>query len=216
MSPDEFIQPLEDMELMCDVGEWVIVESCRQLAILRAGGLVDDTTIMFVNLSVRLFRCGALVSHVQNTLQRFNLPAQCVQFEITESIALADSQVRKLLYELQALGVLLALDDFGTGYSSLVALHELPISTLKIDRSFIRGVESDTRQRSMVRALVRMSDELGMAVIAEGVETHEQQRVLAGDGCTYSQGYLFARPMPAAELHGWLRKSQLAQARCEH
>jgi diguanylate cyclase (GGDEF)-like protein/PAS domain S-box-containing protein len=208
VGPGQFVPVLEETGLIIEVGGWVIEQSCRQLAQLRHDGLIEDTAIMSVNLSVRQLYHPRFVESVGEALNQTGLPAHLLHLEITESIMLADSHIRQTLHGLRELGVGLSLDDFGTGYSSLSALHELPIGMVKIDRAFVQAFEQPDRRRSMVRAILHLAHELALEVVAEGIETRAQLTALRSVGCSYGQGYLFAHPMDAEELHTWLAGAQ--------
>ncbi len=134
------------------------------------------------------------------------MPPECLQLEVTESLAAQDEQVQATLRELKALGVKLALDDFGTGYSSLACLHLMPVDTVKVDRSFVRHAETVEYHRVLIEATIRVARTLGMTTVAEGIETEGQADLMLKLDCDRGQGFLFARPLEAADLETWLRR----------
>ena len=196
MPPAEFIPIAEETGLIGSIGEWVLIEACAQAA-LAAG----DFTIS-VNLSPAQFRSARVVRAVKAALAASGLAASRLVLEITESVLLMDNeQTKASLAELRRLGVRFALDDFGTGHSSLSYLQKFRFDTIKIDRSFVASIGADQVNAALVRAVVSLGRELGIAVVAEGIETEAQRETLASQGCRYAQGYLFGKPRPARE---WL------------
>ncbi|MDX5410814.1 MAG: EAL domain-containing protein [Thauera sp.] len=197
--PDRFIPLAEETGLIVPIGGWVLREACRQARAWLDAGL--DFGGVAVNLSVRQFRARDLVSLVAEVLRETGLPAARLQLEITES-ALMDEveQAVDTLHRLHALGVTLAVDDFGTGYSSLAYLKRFPIGTLKVDQSFVRGIAVDESDRAIVVATIAMARGLGFSTTAEGVETEAQLAILRTLGCDAYQGFLFSRPLEAAEF----------------
>ncbi|CAA2158434.1 Phytochrome-like protein cph2 [Methylobacterium brachiatum] len=154
-----------------------------------------------MNLCAAQFRDSGLVEQVTDVLAETGLPAGNLELEITETIILRhDPSVVATLQALRAMGVGIAFDDYGTGYASLSLLKRFPLTRLKIDRSFVNGLCTDRRDAAVVRAVIDLSRNFGLEVIAEGVETEEQRRRLLAKGCQEAQGYLFGRPLPAAEF----------------
>ncbi|HET9625744.1 MAG TPA: EAL domain-containing protein, partial [Kofleriaceae bacterium] len=195
--PSEFIPVLEHSGRIIAVGEWVMQRACEQLAGWRAAGWTELR--IAVNLSARQIAHPGLVDCVRRCLHRYALPAACIELEITESLLMGDLQhARAVLGELRGLGVRLAIDDFGTGYSSLAYLSKLAVDSLKIDRSFIHGVEADREHALITSAIVTLGHHLGLQVVAEGVETSEQLAFLSANHCDLVQGYLLGRPAEAA------------------
>jgi diguanylate cyclase (GGDEF)-like protein len=195
--PSEFIPVLEHSGRIIAVGEWVMQRACEQLAGWRAAGWTQLR--IAVNLSARQIAHPGLVDCVRRCLSRYALPAECIELEITESMLMGDlQQARTVLGELRKLGVRLAIDDFGTGYSSLAYLSKLAVDSLKIDRSFIHGVEADREHALITSAIVTLGHHLGLQVVAEGVETSEQLAFLTANKCDLVQGYLLGRPAEAA------------------
>jgi len=198
MSPDTFIPVAEQNGAIIDLGRWVLREACATLARWRNR---HPGFVMAVNVSPRQFRAVGFVDTVRQCLEEFALPPEQLEIEITEGVLLRNQgEVRELLAELHALGVRLSMDDFGTGYSSLSYLREFPFHTIKIDKSFIRDVSDDHSDRALVVAAVRMAQAMGLHIIAEGVETDEQWRFLAGQDCDTLQGYRFGRPIIESEF----------------
>jgi EAL domain-containing protein (putative c-di-GMP-specific phosphodiesterase class I)/FixJ family two-component response regulator len=198
--PAQFIPVLEETGLIVPVGEWVLRAACAQ-AKAWASASPKNAVPVAVNLSSRQFYQQDLPAVVSRTLRDHGLAAHLLELEITESIAMqnADASVATLR-ELKALGVHLAIDDFGTGYSSLSYLKRLPVSTVKIDRSFITDLASNPDDASIAQAIINMAHNLNLKVIAEGVETAAQLSFLASHGCDQIQGYYFSRPCAAAEI----------------
>jgi diguanylate cyclase (GGDEF)-like protein len=201
--PDQFIPLAEDCGLINALDAWVLEKACAQLAEWQAKGL--PVPAVAVNLSAQRFRQDDVPAHVRLVLQRYRLPPTALTLEITERLMLIDEpHVRADLDSLNRLGVHLSVDDFGTGYSSLSYLKRLPVDELKLDRSFVRDIETDAGDRALASAVMGIGRSLGQTVVAEGVETLEQHQFLLQAGCPVAQGYYYARPMPAAELEVWL------------
>uniref|UniRef100_UPI0035AFD0B5 sensor domain-containing protein n=1 Tax=Hylemonella sp. TaxID=2066020 RepID=UPI0035AFD0B5 len=210
VQPGRFIPVAEESGLIVPIGAWVIEEACRQAMVWRRAGLPD--LVMAVNLSAAQFRRSGIEDTVAQALQRSGLVPALLELELTESILLQDvEQVLATVQRLKQLGVQLAIDDFGTGYSSLSYLKRFDIDKLKIDQSFIRDLASDPDDAAIVRAIIQMAHSLGLRAIAEGVESAELLQQLRGFGCDEAQGYLYARPMPAAETERYLAQRTVAQ-----
>ena len=166
----------------------------------------EDVTLA-VNLSPLQFRCANLVNDVAEALRHSGLPATRLELEITESLMLQDTETTlAILHDLRGLGIRISMDDFGTGYSSLSYLRRFPFDKIKIDQSFIRNLEEKGDSVAIVQAVVSLGRSLGMAVIAEGVETDGQRDMLRRFGCQQLQGYLFSRPMPASAVAGLIEQ----------
>ena len=197
--PNAFIAALESDAVAETVGWWVLDEACRQMSAWRRKGL--DIGCIGVNLFSAQFRSPDFADRVKGSLERHGLPAGCLELEITETIALEQGEaVLAPLLRIRDWGVRLAFDDFGTGYASLSTLKRFPLTRLKIDRSFVRDLASDAHDAAIVKAVLAMGDSLGLSVIAEGIETLDQQALLLGLGCREGQGYLHGRGMPAEEI----------------
>jgi diguanylate cyclase len=195
-SPAEFIPLLEQNGRIIAIGEWVLERACEQLAGWRAAGWTELR--MAVNLSARQIAYPGLVAWVARCLRRYDVPAACIELEITESMLMGEpTQSAAVLAELRALGVRLAIDDFGTGYSSLAYLSRFAVDCLKIDRSFIHEVHTDRERALITSTIVTLGHHLGLEVVAEGVETVEQLAFLSAAKCDLVQGYLLGRPAAA-------------------
>ncbi len=197
VSPANFIAMAEETGLIIQVGQWVLRQSCKQLRQWQAYHPQLPLYIS-VNLSVRQFSQPNLVGHIDMILRETGLSSDCLKLEITES-AVMDNPARanEVLSQLRARRIQLSIDDFGTGYSSLSYLHKFPINTLKIDGSFIRNMGADLQSTGIVGAIIALADNLGMEVVAEGIETESQLARLTTLGCEYGQGYFFSRPLDA-------------------
>jgi diguanylate cyclase (GGDEF)-like protein len=196
VSPAEFIPIAEETGLIVPLGAWVLREACRQ-----ARTFDDGRIIVRVNVSARQLTDPGLTAVVAEALEAGELPPDRLCLEVTESVVMEDAERSIAALEgIRALGVTVALDDFGTGYSSLSYLRRLPIDGLKIDRSFIRGLGQEAEDESIVASVIELARALGVDVVAEGVETREQHDRLRAGGCDTMQGFLFARPQPAADV----------------
>ncbi|WP_416194728.1 EAL domain-containing protein [Pseudomonas sp. AH2] len=197
--PVEFIPVLEELGLVVEVGDWVLTEACRQLKEWHQANV--RVPKVSVNISARQFGDGQLGTRIAAILSESGLPPACLELELTESILMREVNEAMLILDgLKQLGLSIAIDDFGTGYSSLNYLKQFPIDVLKIDRSFVDGLPSGEQDAQIARAIIAMAHSLNLAVIAEGVETHEQLEFLREHGCDEVQGYLFGRPMPPARF----------------
>jgi diguanylate cyclase (GGDEF)-like protein len=201
--PGRFIRLAEDNDLIVAIGCWVLEDVCRQLAAWREAGLPHLSVA--VNIAARHFCAPYLVQNMEALLERYGLPHEALELELTESTVLeAGTETLTTLQELRRLGFTLAIDDFGTGYSSLAYLKNLPITALKIDRSFVRDLAHDPSDCAIAAVIVTLGHSLGLKVVAEGVETEQQREILLEQGCDFAQGYLFSRPLPAVEFVEWL------------
>ena len=210
VSPVIFIGLAERFGMIHMLGNWVIEEACRQLAQWRDEGMEMRVAI---NLSVHQLRESGLAARIQAALQAHGVQPGQLLCEITESVAMEDTEATQRTFEeLRQMGVFLSIDDFGTGYSSLSYLRQLPAQQLKIDRSFIKDLATHDASRAVVQAVINLAHALGLRVVAEGVETAEQRDVLLGMGCDEFQGFLFAYPMPAAQLTAWAHGDRPAGA----
>ncbi|MEY4752529.1 MAG: hypothetical protein RJA44_204, partial [Pseudomonadota bacterium] len=197
--PGQFIPLAEEAGLIGEIGTWVLHEALRQTAAWQAEGL--PIVPVAVNLSVRQFRDPALCVQIEQALQQSGLPAHLLELELTESVALQDSeQATSTIAALKQLGVTLSIDDFGTGYSSLSYLKRFALDRLKIDQSFVRGLNHDPKDEAIVATIITLAHSLGLRTLAEGVETAAQAEMLRRSGCDELQGYLHGRPMPPEQL----------------
>jgi diguanylate cyclase (GGDEF)-like protein len=196
ISPMDFIPLAEDTSMIVQIGEWVLREACQQMHKWHVIFPADPPIFMCVNLSVKQFSQQDLIDKVASILRETKLAPTSLKLEITESAVIENVETAtKMLNQLRALGVQLAVDDFGTGYSSLSNLHRFPINTLKIDRSFISRMVENNENAEIVRTISGLAQNLGMDVVAEGVETREQLEILRSLGCQYGQGYFFSKPV---------------------
>jgi diguanylate cyclase (GGDEF)-like protein len=201
INPDEFIPLAERHGLIAEIGAWVLKEALRQAASWRTMGLRMRVA---VNVSGYQMRSDDFAQHLERDLQAHGLKASRFTCEITESVAMEDTAVTLRAFErLGALGVHVSIDDFGTGHSSLASLRKLPAEELKIDRAFVTDLDDSAEARHIVGAIVQMAHNLGLRVVAEGVETEAQRDHLVALGCDELQGYLFAKPMSARALGMW-------------
>jgi len=199
VSPAEFIPVLEETGLIVPVGEWVLRRACEDLKAWQAAGRAVGPVA--VNLSARQFRRADLDTHIKALLAEVGVHPGLIELEITESQLMHDpAQGIRVMRALREAGIRIAIDDFGTGYSSLAYLNSFPVSALKIDRSFVKDMSRKAGDATIVRTIIEMARSLGCTVVAEGVETEEQATFLKLLRCEQAQGFLFARPMPAAEL----------------
>jgi diguanylate cyclase (GGDEF)-like protein/PAS domain S-box-containing protein len=199
VSPAEFIPLAEQSDLILDIGHWVLTEACRQISEWRNTALKGMKVA--VNVSARQLRQSTFFSEIRTLLANFDVDPTLLEIELTESCLLLDvEEMTKVFTDLYALGITIAIDDFGTGYSSLSYLKDLPINTLKVDRAFVCQIGVDKRGDSLVRTIVALAKSLELTVVAEGVETAEQEAFLRVLGCDDAQGYLYFKPMPAGDL----------------
>lgn len=197
VSPGEFIPVLEASGLMIEVGQWVIEEGCRTLSALAKEGLWGEGMRLSLNISPRQFRGQNFVENMARTLEETPIPPDSLELELTEGVVIQSvEETIVIMSALSEMGIDFSLDDFGTGYSSISYLKRLPVTTLKIDYSFVRDIVEDRSDRVLVETIVTMGQLLDLAVVAEGVEEKEQLEILAGFGCDYYQGYYFSRPVP--------------------
>ena len=190
--PVRFIPLAEDTGFINQLGKWVLYESCRQMIRWQQAGLYVPK--IAVNLSVKQFERGSIVCMVAEILKETGLEPHRLQLEVTESVIMNTGDALVFINDLHAIGVGLAIDDFGTGYSSLAYLKQLPVQTLKIDRSFIKDISTDSNDEAIAIAIIQLGKSLNLSVIAEGVETEDQAAFLLRHGCNQAQGYLYSRP----------------------
>ncbi|PKM44670.1 MAG: hypothetical protein CVV05_08920 [Gammaproteobacteria bacterium HGW-Gammaproteobacteria-1] len=205
VSPARFIPVAEESGLIGRIGDWVLHEACRQNKAWQDEGL--PPMVVAVNVSARQFSLGDIRTLVQQALDGSGLEAGYLEVEITESLLAQDMEnTLAVLNHIRTLGVQIAVDDFGTGYSSLAYLKRFPLHKLKLDQSFVRDLVQDADDRAIASGVVNLGHSLGLVVIAEGVESEAQFDILRRLGCDEVQGYLFSRPLPAADLAAWLRR----------
>jgi len=208
--PDQFIPLAEQNGNIIAIGEWVLDQACRQLREWHDQGFSELR--MAVNLSTVQLHHNELPRVVNNLLQIYRLPPRSLELEVTETGLMEDiSTAAQHLLSLRRSGALIAIDDFGTGYSSLSYLKSLPLDKIKIDKSFVQDLLDDDDDATIVRAIIQLGKSLGMQVIAEGVETAEQEAYIIAQGCHEGQGYHYSKPLPARELTAFLKQAQRNQ-----
>jgi EAL domain-containing protein (putative c-di-GMP-specific phosphodiesterase class I) len=190
----QFIPLAEETGLIVPIGRWVLKQACAQnMAWLHQG---SRPVSMAVNLSPRQFADENLLHDIDDALASCGMAPTLLQLEVTESMVMQNvARTIKVLNAIQSRGIRLAIDDFGTGYSSMSLMKQFPIDTLKIDRSFVRNLPDDREDRAIAQAIISMGKALGMTIVAEGVETTEQQTFLRNHGCDEMQGFLFSKPV---------------------
>lgn len=204
VSPACFIPVAEKNGLIGTIGLWVLDESCRQMRAWLGEGLTPGR--MAVNLSALQFQDEHLTSNIGKTLAKHGLPGECLELEVTETLLLEDAQACvQALTTLRDMGIRISVDDFGTGYSSLSYLKRLPLDSLKIDKSFVKEMESDGNDVTIVRTIIAMAHAMRLEVVAEGVETESQLAQLCAAGCDHMQGYHYSRPLAANDMLCFLR-----------
>jgi diguanylate cyclase (GGDEF)-like protein/PAS domain S-box-containing protein len=203
--PVKFIPVAEETGLIQPLGDWVFWESCRHLRMFKDQGI--EGIRIAVNLSAQQLRHEGLPSVVRGALTCFDLQASEIELEITESVAMQNPAATiTILEQLSDMGIVLAIDDFGTGYSSLAYLKHLPIHRLKLDRTFVKDIETDTDDAAICHATIVLGHKLGLDLVAEGVETEGQRDYLRGLGCDVLQGFLYSRPLPADSVVDFLKQ----------
>jgi len=205
--PDEFIPAAEETGLIVPMGQWVLEQACISLTEWQRQSPCFRTLSLSVNLSARQISQPDMVDQVKRSLERSGLNPHCLKLEITESVVMENAEAAAAMFkQLRALGVQLSIDDFGTGYSSLSYLHRFPVNYLKIDRSFVSRMTEANDNAEIVRTIATLARNLGLEVIAEGVETQEQYQQLKALGCEYGQGYLFSYPVASPDVPNLLAK----------
>lgn len=208
--PGQFVAIAEDCGLILPIGRWVLREACRQARIWREEGLAPIA--IAVNTSALEFRAKDFIDNIRTTLSDTGMVPRFLELELTESVLMRDAtSTDTVLHALADMGIKLAVDDFGTGYSSLSYLRRFPVDTLKIDQSFVKHINSNTDDATIVSAVINMGKSLKKRVIAEGVETPDQYAFLIAQQCDEGQGYFFGRPMTAADLGSLLRSGRFRQ-----
>ena len=203
--PDQFIPLAEETGLILPIGQWVLETACAQLKAWQQDVLTRDL-VLAVNVSARQFRQANFVAQVKVVVQRHAINPKLLKLELTEGMLLENiEETIATMNALKEIGIRFSLDDFGTGYSSLQYLKRLPLDQLKIDQSFVRDIATDSDDKAIVRTIVAMAQSLDIHVIAEGVETKEQQQLLLDRGCFHYQGYLFGRPVPIEQFEALLK-----------
>jgi EAL domain-containing protein (putative c-di-GMP-specific phosphodiesterase class I) len=211
--PLDFIPIAEESGLIRAIGRWVFEQAVAQLAAWDADDDGPRLQAMAVNLSARQLEDPGTPDMVRAAIERHGIAPGRVCIEVTESVVMTDSpSTRSSLEAFRDLGLRVAIDDFGTGYSSLAYLHALPVTTVKVDRSFVERLGATDDSTPVVKAIIEMSHAMGLAVVAEGVSTRRLQELLSGLGCETAQGFYWAQPVPAGEFATWWREAQRATA----
>ena len=212
--PSAFIPAAEETGLIMALGQWIFREACRQLRHWHQAFPQHQHLTMSINLSNRQFCQPDLVDQIAATLDDTQLPGECVRLEITESMVMGDvDRAIDLMLQLKALDLKLAIDDFGTGYSSLSYLHRFPMDTLKVDQSFVGRLENSNEDRAIIHTILTLGRQMGLEVVAEGIETEAQVAMLKQEGCDYGQGYFFAKPLGHEAVEDLLRQSDFTWQR---
>lgn len=207
VAPSKFIQLAEEFGIIDAMGKWILKEACQQMKSWQDSGIIENGMSISVNLSGKQFDQSHFVEEIKQILDETGLQPACLELEITETIMMKSIDItRHTLARLRMLGVKVAIDDFGTGYSSLNYLKRLPITRLKIDKSFVSDIPDDLNDIAIAKAIIALGVNLSLDVLAEGVETEEQQKFLIQQGCHLGQGYLLARSMTAAGFESFMHR----------
>ncbi|UTA47713.1 EAL domain-containing protein [Simiduia sp. 21SJ11W-1] len=205
IAPDLFVPLAEESSLISKLGEWVTLEACRQIKQWRNNGFTVPRVA--VNVSGAELASGGLLQNFTHALQSYGLCGDCLEAEITENFMMQDvDKAVEVMHSLRELAITIAVDDFGTGYSSLAYLQKLPIHRLKIDRAFVRDIPNNANDMAIAQSIIALGESLGLEILAEGIETREQQAFLREKGCRSGQGYLFSRPLDPKAVEYWLTK----------
>jgi EAL domain-containing protein (putative c-di-GMP-specific phosphodiesterase class I) len=196
VTPDKFIAATEETGLIVPIGQQALALACRDMRAWCEAHRDSGALSVSVNLSARQFGQHELQQRIRETVEQSGINPANLRLEITESMVMRDPDASaRVLAGLREMGIRISMDDFGTGYSSLMYLHRLPLDALKIDRSFVTGMENQPDKFEIVRTTIALAHSLGLEVVAEGVERMEQMELLRGLGCEYGQGYLFSKPV---------------------
>ncbi len=211
ITPDIFIPAIEDLGLIHSVGKWVINTACKDISKLQAVGYPDLS--VSINISAHQFNKGDIATIVAEAMWESGIAPNKVELELTEAVVMSDTEKSVLMMNvLQTMGVKIAVDDFGTGYSSMNQLTKFPISILKIDRCFIHDIDKNPANLAIVSTMLRMGQQLGFKVVAEGVETKEELEVLRNEGCQIIQGFYFSKPLAMPDLMKYLQDNYLEKS----
>jgi EAL domain-containing protein (putative c-di-GMP-specific phosphodiesterase class I) len=207
ISPDRFIPLAEETGLIVELGEWVLVNACRQCAALQRE--LGEAFTLAVNVSPRQFQRRSLLDAVHRALAESGLDPRALELEITEGVLMQNpEESAELLEAIRKLGVCVVIDDFGTGFSSLSYLTRFPIDKIKIDRSFVRNLNADTGDAAIINAIIAMAHSLDIRVVAEGVENHTQREYLQRRGCDEAQGFYFSKAVPAGDFAAYVHSQR--------
>jgi EAL domain-containing protein (putative c-di-GMP-specific phosphodiesterase class I) len=219
VAPSRFIPIAEATGLIMPLGEYVMREACRQTASWRSEGVLPDGFVTWVNLSGKQLSAGGVNALVRTILDSENLPPEFLGLEVTETAIVKEGEsgdrARAELQELHELGVSIAIDDFGTGVSSLAQLQRFPVDMIKVDRTFVQGVERDAKGAAIAANVVSLAHALGLLAVAEGIESDGQLASMRDLDCDLAQGFLFARPAPAEEIGALLSRDGAVPAGAE-
>jgi EAL domain-containing protein (putative c-di-GMP-specific phosphodiesterase class I) len=206
--PAEFIPIAEEHGFIDTMTYWVLEQACRQMQEWRVQFPSVESMGISINLSARSLHRPSLIQWVREMLQKYRLPPNRLTLEVVETALIQDVELAKQVFSsLRNMGIRIAVDDFGVGYSSLSYINEYPIDTLKIDQSFINRLSTASKVKAVVRSMVILTEELGLKIIAEGVETMEQKGILNEIGCDFGQGYLFSPALPVEEVHSLISRT---------
>jgi diguanylate cyclase (GGDEF)-like protein len=206
VSPMEFIPLAEETNLILSIGEWVLETACAQLKVWERDALTRDL-ILAVNVSAKQFRQESFAARVQAIVQHYAINPNLLKLELTEGMLVENVEnIIETMHTLKNIGIRFSMDDFGTGFSSLQYLQKLPLDQLKIDQSFTRNMDIIEGSNEIVKTIIAMANSLNLNVIAEGVETEEQQKILYFYGCNHYQGYLFSKPIPIDQFEALLNQ----------
>ncbi|AFL86400.1 PAS domain S-box/diguanylate cyclase (GGDEF) domain-containing protein [Terriglobus roseus DSM 18391] len=209
ISPTEFVPIAEECDLIQQLGRWTLHKAIQQLSDWRAAGLISPETSMAVNLSARQFSDPDLLSNLKRKLKRHNLPAHCLELEVTEGMLIRDgNQAALILESLKTIGIGLDLDDFGTGYSSMTYLQKFPFDSLKIDRCFVMNMHEDAGSAAIVRSIIALGHALNLSLVAEGIENNTQLSMLREMGCDSGQGYFLSHPLSPIAMGDFLSNTR--------
>jgi EAL domain-containing protein (putative c-di-GMP-specific phosphodiesterase class I) len=210
LAPDQFIPLAEETGLIVPIGKWVLETACAQNMAWQKQGV--PALRMAVNLSPRQFTSETLLSDIEAALARSGMPPDLLELEITESTVMQNvERASRLLRAVKKMGVRLAIDDFGTGYSSMSLIKQFPIDTIKVDRSFVRELLNEPNDRAITEAIIALGKALHLTIVAEGVETKEQESFLRRNRCDEIQGFLFSKPITGGEFLAFAAAHNLAQ-----
>ncbi|MET1255184.1 EAL and GGDEF domain-containing protein [Aliikangiella maris] len=199
ISPEHFIPIAEDLGLINELGDWVFCHALEQLREWKTN--ISQEFYIAINLSAKQLQSNTLVTSLVNTIEEYQINPQNIHIEITETSVISDPEMAvKKLKKLRDIGFKISIDDFGTGQSSLNYLKKFPINTIKIDKTFVKSAESDQVDMAIVKAVLSIAESMDLAVVAEGVETKSQEKLLLGEGCKIGQGYLYSKPLPASQV----------------
>jgi EAL domain-containing protein (putative c-di-GMP-specific phosphodiesterase class I) len=206
--PTQFIPIAEDSGLIIPISQWVVETACQQMQAWQQQGLTDISVA--INVSAHQFRQHGFVRQVEDILNQLSLPAQCIKLELTETILLHGIEEALItLREFKRMGVQISIDDFGTGYSSLAYLRKLPISELKVDRSFIRDIPHNEEDMAITSAILALAKSLAIEVVAEGVEHEEQAEFLLAHDCEIAQGFKYSKPIAPGDFMAFVNQFNL-------